>query len=196
MNRLLKKILGATVSPVLRAFRPAIELVERLWAYVLLCSKISTPVDPSVVVLESPQILGTARIKLGRNLRLYTDLYLETQESGTIEIGDDVVGSRGAQIVAFAGITIGAGSMIGEYTSIRDADHRRESNGSIRETGADSSPISIGEMVWIGRGVIILPGVHIGDRATIGANAVVTRDVPSDSVAVGIPARVLPRRAG
>jgi acetyltransferase-like isoleucine patch superfamily enzyme len=195
MNRFFKRLLGSSISPVIRAARPAIELVERFIAYVLLCSRIPTRVDPSVVVLQAPQVHGTARITLGRNLRLYTDLYFETQESGTIEIGDDVVISRGAQIVAFNRITIGAGTMIGEYTSIRDADHLRDSDGLIRETGSDSSPISIGERVWVGRGVMILPGVHIGDRATIGANAVVTRDVPPDVVAVGIPARVVTRQA-
>jgi acetyltransferase-like isoleucine patch superfamily enzyme len=194
MNRFFKRLLGSSVSPLIRAIRPAIELVERFTAYVLLCSRIRTPVDPSVVVLQAPQVHGTARITLGRNLRLYTDLYFETQEAGTIEIGDDVVISRGTQIVAFNRITIGAGTMIGEYTSIRDADHLRGSDGLIRETGSDSSPISIGERVWVGRGVMILPGVHIGDRATIGANAVVTRDVPPDVVAVGIPARVVNKR--
>jgi acetyltransferase-like isoleucine patch superfamily enzyme len=52
-------------------------------------------------------------------------------------------------------------------------------------------PIRVGNNVFIGLGVIILPGVTIGDNVVIGAGAVVNRDVPSDSVAAGVPARVV-----
>ena len=194
MNRLVKKLLSSFVSPVIRALWPVVELHQRLHAYLILASRISTPLDPSVVVYGPPEVHGSGRISLGRNLLLYRDLHLETQESGFIEIGDDVVISRGTHIVAFAGITIGAGSMIGEYTSIRDANHRRGPSGEIRETGHDSAPIAIGAKVWIGRGVMILPGVSIGDRATVGANAVVTRDVPAGVSVAGVPARVISKR--
>lgn len=54
-----------------------------------------------------------------------------------------------------------------------------------------SGPIEIGESVWIGAGAIICGGVKIGARSVIGAGAVVLKDVPSDSVAVGVPARVV-----
>ncbi|WP_305847127.1 DapH/DapD/GlmU-related protein, partial [Zoogloea sp. LCSB751] len=52
-------------------------------------------------------------------------------------------------------------------------------------------PVTIEDRVWIGGGAILLPGVTIGRRAIIGAGAVVTRDIPADSVAVGNPARVI-----
>lgn len=54
-----------------------------------------------------------------------------------------------------------------------------------------TKPISLGNDVYIGNNVIILPGVTIGNKVVIGAGAVVTRDIPSNSVAVGIPARVI-----
>lgn len=194
MNHLVKRLLGDFVSPVIRLWFPVTDLIERLYAYLILASRISTSVDPSVVVLGPPEVVGSGRVTLGRNLRLYRELYLETQESGSIEIGDDVVISRGTHIVAFAGIKIGSGSMIGEYCSIRDANHRRDPDGGIRETGHDSAPISIGKRVWIGRGVMVLPGVSIGDGATVGANAVVTRDVPAGSSVAGVPARIMEKR--
>ena len=55
----------------------------------------------------------------------------------------------------------------------------------------DIREVHIGDDVWIGGNVTILPGVTIGDRAVIGAGAVVTEDIPADSVAVGAPARVI-----
>jgi acetyltransferase-like isoleucine patch superfamily enzyme len=194
VNHTVKRFLRLFVCPIIRFLWPAAERLQRLYAYVILASRLPTQVDPSVVVLSAPQILGTARVLLGRNLRLYPDVYLETQESGSIEIGDDTVISGGVHIVSHASITIGAGTMIGEYSSIRDGNHRRDSNGAIRETGHDSAPISIGNNVWIGRGVIILPGVRIGHRATVGANAVVTANVPEDVCVAGVPARIIVNR--
>ena len=52
-------------------------------------------------------------------------------------------------------------------------------------------PITIGQDCWLGGNVIVLPGVTIGDRVVVGAGSVVTRDIPSDSLAVGNPARVI-----
>ncbi len=53
------------------------------------------------------------------------------------------------------------------------------------------APITVGDNVYIGFRAIVLPGVHIGNNCIIGAGAVVTRDIPDDSVAVGVPARVI-----
>jgi acetyltransferase-like isoleucine patch superfamily enzyme len=167
--------------------RPAAALA-RAWAHARLAARIATPLDPSVVILGTPEIHGTGQIRFGRDLYLYRDLYLETQEAGRIAIGDGVVVSRGVHIVSFSAITVGDGSMIGEYTSVRDANHRTGA-GSLRHSGHDSAPIVIGKNVWIGRGVTILPGVTIGDNAIVGANAVVTRNIAAGTVAVGVPAK-------
>lgn len=52
-------------------------------------------------------------------------------------------------------------------------------------------PITVGEDCWFGAGVIVMPGVRIGDRCVIGAGALVTKDIPDDSLALGSPARVV-----
>ena len=163
----------------------------RAWAHALLARQTKSSVPLSLVILGTAEIQGTGRVKFGENLLLYRELYFETQEAGSIMIGDDVVISRGAHIVSFDRIEIGAGTMIGEYSSIRDANHRVGGPNLVRYSGHDAKPIKIGRNVWIGRSVAVLPGVTIGDNAVIGANAVVTHDIPDFAVAVGVPARAI-----
>lgn len=193
MARAVKRLLSAILRRWLRATAGVRGVWQRAWAHARLAAALDTAVDPSVVVLGPVEVHGSGRVRLGRNLYLYRELYLETQGSGTIEIGDDVVLSRGVHVVSFAQVTIGAGAMVGEYASIRDANHRID-GGAVRDSGHEAAPVRIGRNVWIGRGVTVLPGVSIGDGAVIGANAVVTRDIPAGAVAVGVPARPLPRR--
>lgn len=163
---------------------------RRFWAFARLSARVES-LHASVVVQGMPELHGTGRIRCGRNLYLYRELYLETREAGSIDIGDDVVLSRGVHLVAYGGIEIGRGSMIGEYASLRDANHRFGPGLAPRDSGHHARPIRIGRNVWIGRGATILPGVTIGDGAVIGANAVVTRDVPAAGVVGGVPARAL-----
>ncbi len=163
---------------------------QRLWAYAYLRAHVPG-LHPSCVVLNTPELHGTHRLNIGRNLYIFRDVYFETQEHGEIHIGDDVVISRGVHLVAFARIDIGNGSMIGEYTSLRDANHRIGYNIAPRHSGHDAAPIRIGNNVWIGRGATVLPGISIGDGAVVGANAVVTHNVPAHTIVAGVPARQL-----
>ena len=165
------------------------EQLGRARDFAHLASALRFPLDPSVVVLGKSDVRGTGRIQIQRNCLLYPALYLETEENGLIEIGSGVVISRGVHIVSRARIQIGAGTMIGEYTSIRDANHARLPEHPIRDSGHVAKPIVIGTEVWIGRGVTVLGGVTIGNGATIGANAVVTHDVAQGEIVVGVPAR-------
>ena len=184
---MMKRCLAVALQPAAH-LAAACSPVLRLWAYAQLRARLGPQVHPSVVALGCPEVHGSGRVRLGRRLYLYRELHFETQEGGSIEIGDDVVISRGVHLVSFAGIRIGAGAMIGEYASVRDANHRRGGVGLGRCAGHDARPIEIGDNVWIGRGVIVLPGVTIGAGAVIGANAVVRRDVPPGAVASGVPA--------
>ena len=169
--------------------------LRRLWAFGCLRAELGDGLHRSVVVFGCPEIQGTRRIRLGQNLLLYRELHLETQDAGSIEIGDGCVLSRGVHVVAHAGVSIGAGSMVGEYASIRDANHRTGGTGALRDSGHVARAVNIGRDVWIGRGAAILAGVRIGDGAVIGANSVVTHDVAPGAVVVGAPARPISKRS-
>jgi acetyltransferase-like isoleucine patch superfamily enzyme len=192
--RSFKSLLVAPLRVLLEATAGLRESLRRLHAHASLAADIKHPLPSSVVVLGRPQVYGTGAVTIGKDGLFYPGLYFETQDPATICIGDGVVLSRGVHIVAMAGITIGNGTMIGEYSGVRDANHHREPGVPMRYAGFHARPISIGNEVWIGRGAIILGGVTIGDGATVGANAVVNRDVPAGAIVAGVPA--VPIRSG
>ena len=87
-------------------------------------------------------------------------------------------------------VTIGDDCFIGPNVSIYTACHSTDPvERNSRMEWAE--PVTIGHNVWIGGDVVILPGVTIGDNVTIGAGLVVTRDIPSSTIAVGNPCRVI-----
>ena len=89
-----------------------------------------------------------------------------------------------------APITLGDDVQVGPAVQLLTADHPRDSGE--RATGVESArPITVGDRVWLGGGVIVLPGVEIGRDAVIGAGSVVTRSVPAGVVAAGNPCRVI-----
>jgi acetyltransferase-like isoleucine patch superfamily enzyme len=189
MNRLIKGKLSPILSLFLRVSSNLREKAARLINHALLSSRLTNPLGESVVVLGKSNVYGTGNIRVGDNVLLYPNLHLETQGDGSIEIGDNVVLSTNVHLVSMAKVKIGRGSLIGEFTSIRDANHTRLPGQLIRNADHEATPITIGDEVWIGRGVTILAGTNIGDGATVGANAVVTSDVPAGITVVGIPAR-------
>lgn len=87
-------------------------------------------------------------------------------------------------------VTIGDRAMFGPNVSIFAATHETEVQ-SRRDNIEYTRPITIGDDCWVGGHTIILPGVTIGDGVTIGAGSIVTKDIPSWSVAMGQPARVV-----
>ena len=91
-----------------------------------------------------------------------------------------------------ARITIGADFQIGPNVQLLTATHPLEP-GPRRDQLESAHPITLGDNVWLGGGVIVCPGVTIGEDSVVGAGSVVTRDVPAGVIAIGNPARVLRR---
>jgi acetyltransferase-like isoleucine patch superfamily enzyme len=185
---MLKNLLSRLLWPFVCVLRILGTRLTSLWSFARLRESLDTPLHASNVVLGTVSVEGTANIRIGRNARIYPGVVLETQGAGRIVIGDNVVLSRGVHIVAFDAVTLGDNCMLGEYASLRDADHKKSQH-SMRKSGHDCAAIRLGSNVWVGRAACVLKGVHIGANTIIGANAVVTRDVASSSCAVGVPAR-------
>lgn len=142
-------------------------------------------------------------VRIGDSCTIGCDLFCASR--GSIQIGNNCWIGGGSSISCAASIEIGDHCAISREVEIRDNNShpiepmaRRASlatsgSGWNIENWYDSemSPIWIGNDVWIGRRAIILKGVRIGDGAVVAAGAIVTKDVPPLSIAVGNPARVV-----
>ena len=107
-----------------------------------------------------------------------------------IHVGEDFLANYNVTILDIAPVTIGDSCMIGPGTLITAVGHPLSPAGR-RKKLAKGEPVAIGDDVWIGGNCTILPGVTIGSNVIVAAGAVVTKDVPSNSVVAGVPARVI-----
>lgn len=106
-----------------------------------------------------------------------------------IDVGDRVSINAFVHIWGQGGLSIGSDTLIASHVAITTLTHEVKSDP--RQATLLTKATIIGRNVWIGSHAVIMPGVHIGDNAVVGAGAVVTRDVPADSVVAGVPARPL-----
>ena len=109
-----------------------------------------------------------------------------------IHVGARSFVNYGLVALDVARITIGEDVQIGPNVQLLTPTHPVDPR-LRRAKWEAAEPITIGDNVWLGGGVIVLPGVTIGENTVVGAGAVVTKDLPADVVAVGNPARVVRR---
>lgn len=173
--------------------------VARRWGRVRLRLQVfwlnSSPnhrLHPTVMLPRGGSLKATdgGRIEIGAQVAL-SDHTQITAKFGTIEIGERTYVGPFCVLCAREGIRIGRDCLIAEMVVIRDQNHSIVPGQLIRNAGYDVAPVTIGNNVWIGAKATILPGVSIGDNAVIGANSVVTKDVPANAVFAGVPARKL-----
>ncbi|WP_045412635.1 DapH/DapD/GlmU-related protein [Vibrio owensii] len=117
-----------------------------------------------------------------------TCVAINNSNYGLIKIGDNCV-LQGTSICSYESVSIGDRVIFGPNVVIMDCSgHAIEQRGNSTELERlKIAPVRIGDDVWIGYGVIILPGVSIGSRTVIGAGSVVCKDIPDDCVAAGNP---------
>jgi acetyltransferase-like isoleucine patch superfamily enzyme len=137
---------------------------------------------------------GYARLVLGRWVHLGANTAVRAHE-GTLTLGDKSNLAREVSINCYLDVEIGDSALIADNVFISDFDHRFDDlEKPIKDQGITKSRVRIGRDVWLGTKVTVCRGVVIGEGTVVGANAVVTRDLPPYSVAVGIPARVIRAR--
>jgi len=148
------------------------------------------------------QIIGHHNISIGKGTLISKHIVLTAFEKRNnqqfqpyIEIGQSCIMGEYMHITAVGNIRIGNNVLTGRYCLITDNSH-----GVINKEEMSIPPIdrilthkdvSIGNNVWLGDSVRILPGVSIGDGCVIGTGSVVTKDIPSYCVAAGVPARII-----
>ena len=109
-----------------------------------------------------------------------------------ITVGDRCLIGKGSGIVGHLEITIGDDVWTGHHVYITDQNHGYERlDLPISQQVMPERPVSIGDGSWLGHGTVVLPGSRIGRHVVVGANSVVTGDIPDNCVAAGVPARVL-----
>ncbi len=111
-----------------------------------------------------------------------------------VRIGDRCLIGKGSGIVGHFGIDIGNDVWTGHHVYITDQNHGYDDiTRPISQQTQPERVVSIGDGSWLGFGAVVLPGARIGKHVTIGANSVVTGEIPDYSVAVGSPAKVIRR---
>lgn len=149
------------------------------------------------VIRKGVRIFKTngAILNIGSNCVVDEDaVLLLTKPSPKLQIGDSVTIGRGTIISIKDSLCIGDFTLIGPYVQITDNNHSTKRDNLIKYQRARINSVEIGQDVWIGSGARILAGVKVGNGAVIGANAVVTHDIPPFAIAVGVPAKVIKYR--
>ncbi len=150
------------------------------------------------VIERNARLIANGRnshISIGDKTTILPYALLKTNE-GTIDVGQGCSVNDYSIIYGYGGVTIGNDVHIAAHVTIVASKHKKELLGtplfSVEMTGLG---IRIGDSVWIGANAVILDGVTIGKGAIIGAGAVVTKNVPDNAIAAGVPAKVIGLRS-
>jgi acetyltransferase-like isoleucine patch superfamily enzyme len=149
------------------------------------------------VIIKPDLLTNTRFIAIGRQVEIYKGARLEAVGSlegqkPKIVIGDGTSIQFYFHCGAAESVTIGKNVVIAGRVYITDHDHEFDHPDlPAVKAGLRALPVVIEDEVWLGEGCTILKGVRIGKRAVVGANAVVTKDVPAFTVVGGVPAKVI-----
>jgi acetyltransferase-like isoleucine patch superfamily enzyme len=150
--------------------------------------------QPYALLMGEPAIaIGSdTLISPGATLAASPEFDWTPTDGPMIRIGSRVWAARGLTVIAHRSIEIGDDVWFGPDVYLTDAGHDASDPDVPIGVGMEpAEPVRIGDESWIGTGVVVLPGVTIGRRVVVGANSVVTGDLPDHCVAVGSPAKVI-----
>ncbi len=139
---------------------------------------------------------GTERIAIGSGVFVGGDSWLQAIGDGTetaLEIGDGTSISGHCVLSAASHVRLGANVLLARNVYVSDHSHAyADPERPVLEQGLTRiESVEIEDGAWLGQNVVVCPGVRIGKGAVVGANSVVTEDVPDRSLAVGAPARIV-----
>jgi maltose O-acetyltransferase len=160
------------------------EVAARKEKAVINCRKFNAadPLDYDTQLKILDELLGSH----GKNINMQQGFHCDYGKN--IFVGDDFLTNYNVTILDVAAVHIGDSCLIGPNTLITTVGHPLDKEGR-RERIGICKPVSIGNDVWIGGNVTILPGVKIGNNVVIAAGAVVSKNVPDNCVVGGIPAK-------
>jgi acetyltransferase-like isoleucine patch superfamily enzyme len=156
--------------------------------------------EGSILMYPWNTLYGERWMRIGANTMIGPDVTMSVGihseqipvSDPVIVIGDRCLINKGTAIVAHFAIEIGNDVFTGHNCYITDQNHGYEDLAlPIGAQSMPEKPVRIGSGSWLGHGVIVLPGVTIGDHVTVAAGSVVTRDLPARCVAAGSPARIV-----
>lgn len=137
-----------------------------------------------------PRLAGGGKVRIGRRFIIrghVAPCEISAGDSAQLFIGDRVFLNQGVVIAAKESIEIGDDSLIGDFSAIYDSNwHQLDPSHPDKPR-----PVTIGKNVWLGNGVLVLPGSNIGDHTVVGARSVVKGTLPPRVLAVGNPAVVV-----
>ena len=143
-------------------------------------------IGEGTVLVRPHKLQGVERIHFGTGCSVFEGAWLASEPGGgELRIGDHTYLGHDVHLHALDPVTIGSGCVLADGVFVGSSDHDRADRHQVHGTG----PIVIGDNVFLGQRSVVLGGVTIGEGATVGAHAVVTRDVAPGQTVVGIPAR-------
>jgi len=139
------------------------------------------------------EMFAQGRLQVGRHALLEPNVWLTGPAPARIRVGSGSFLNLGVMVAAAELVEIGDHCMLANGCFVSDASHRFDDpDRPVPWQGFTSrGPTRLGDNVWCGANVVITSGVTVGERCVIGANSVVTRDLPPFSLAAGAPAAVL-----
>lgn len=137
--------------------------------------------------------LRDGRLQIGRHALFEPNVWITAPGSARVRIGEGTFLNMGVMIASEQLVEVGAHCMLANGCFVSDSSHRYDDpEKPVTWQGFQSKgPTRIGDNCWLGVGVVVTSGVTIGERCVIGANSVVTKDLPPFSIAAGAPAKVI-----